>query len=342
MKQSNKAPTMADVALEAGVSSMTVSRAFKSESYVNEDTRKKILNAAARLGYVFDRTASELSSGKTSFVAVTIPSVNNANFADTIRGLTDGLLDSGLQVLLGYTNYDIEEEERLIHQLLTRRPEAIVLTGGVHTKACRRLLQASGIPVVETWDTPDDPIDKAIGFSNADASAKLVRHLHKTGRKNIAFLGGDASRDTRGLDRRRGFVDEMTRLGLDASRLAEAGPPPISMREGAQALAQLLHDRPDTDAVMCVSDLAAFGALTECQRRGISIPDHLAIAGFGAYEISEVCVPSITTINPHCYEIGERAAKLVLDLTSDSDTTSPQQQLYVGTELIVRQSTQTD
>ena len=82
---------MADVAREAGVSPMTVSRAFKSDAYVNDETRKAILLAAEKLGYVMDSMASGLSSRKTGFVAVTIPSINNANFADTIRGLTDGL-----------------------------------------------------------------------------------------------------------------------------------------------------------------------------------------------------------------------------------------------------------
>lgn len=338
MKQHNKALTMADVAREAGVSSMTVSRAFKSKSYVNEKTRSKILAAANRIGYVFDQTASEFSSRKTSFVAVTIPSINNANFADTVRGLTDGLSESRLQVLLGYTNYDVEEEERLIRQLLTRRPEAIICTGGVHTKDCRKLLKAAAIPVIETWDIPKDPIDHAIGFMNADASGKLVRHLYETGRRNIAFLGGDTSRDTRGLDRRRGFISEMEKLGLDASRLAQVGPPPVSMREGAQALSKLLNDRPETDAVVCVSDLAAFGALTECQRLGIDVPNELAIAGFGAYEISEICVPPITTIDPHCYEIGKKTADLILDLTHDNEDHSEETVMDVGTNLITRQS----
>lgn len=339
MKEPNKRPTMADVARQAGVSPMTVSRAFKSEAYVNEETRKAILDAAEQLGYVLDNTAAGLSSRKTGFVAVTIPSINNANFADTVRGLTDGLRESRLQVLLGYTNYDVQEEERLIRQLLTRRPEAIVVTGGVHTDSCRRMLMASGIPVVETWDKPENPIGNVVGFSNAAASAILVRHLVESGRTRIAFLGGDASRDTRGFDRRRGFVREMERLGLDPGRLAEAGPPPISMREGATALARVLKRWPDTEAVMCVSDLAAFGALTECQRNRIAVPDQLAIAGFGAYEISEICVPEITTVDPNSYQIGEQAAQIVRQLIAEPSDTAVSTIIDLPVRLIARGST---
>ncbi|MGL6209203.1 MAG: LacI family DNA-binding transcriptional regulator, partial [Paracoccaceae bacterium] len=147
-----KTPTMTDVARLAGVSPMSVSRAFKADASVSGQTREAILKAADELGYVFDSTASNLRSQKTDFVAVTIPSINNANFADTVRGLTEGLQARGLQILLGYTDYDMAKEEQLIEQLLRRRPEAIVVTGGHHTPRARRLLANAGIPVVETWD----------------------------------------------------------------------------------------------------------------------------------------------------------------------------------------------
>ncbi|RUX38171.1 LacI family transcriptional regulator, partial [Mesorhizobium sp. M4A.F.Ca.ET.050.02.1.1] len=102
--------------------------------------------------------------------------------------------------------------------------------------------------------------------------------------------------------------------GLDASRVIASGVPPISMREGAAAMVEMISRWPDTQAVMCVSDLSAFGALMECVRRGISVPDDVAIAGFGAYDLAEQSVPSITTIDVGAHEIGIRVAELVLDL----------------------------
>ncbi len=316
-----KAPIMADVARLAGVSPMTVSRAFKRDGSVSDATRQAILDAADRLGYVFDATASNLRSQRTDFVAVTVPSINNANFAETLRGLTEGLCDSGLQILLGYTNYDMTEEERLVEQLLRRRPEAIVVTGGKHTDRCRRLLENAAIPVVETWDLPANPIGHVVGFSNADAVRGMVAHFVGRGLTRIAFIGGDADRDTRGTDRRAGFIAAMTAHGLDATRLIAAGTPPISMREGADAMGRLLETLPDTEAVICVSDLSAFGALTECQRRGIAVPDRIAVAGFGDYEIASVSVPSLTTIDPHPHLIGQQTAALILDVLAGRTTT---------------------
>ncbi len=337
MNTPRKTLTMADVARLAGVSPMTVSRAFKTDSSVSEATRMAILKAADDLGYVFDSTASSLRSQRTDFIAVTIPSINNANFADTVRGLSEGLKARGLQILLGYTDYDMAEEERLIEQFLRRRPEAIVVTGGRHTPRARKMLENAGIPVIETWDLPEKPIGHAIGFSNAQAVRGMVDHFVSKGLTRIAFIGGDTTRDTRGADRRAGFIAAMQAHGLDATRLIAAGVPPISMREGADAMTRLLETLPDTQAVICVSDLSAFGALTECQRRGIAVPGRLWIAGFGDYEIAEIAVPALTTINPFPRDIGARTAALILDVLDGKQEASAK--IAISPELMLRQST---
>ena len=337
MSTARKSPTMADVARLAGVSPMTVSRAFKTDSSVSEATRDAILKAADDLGYVFDSTASSLRSQRTDFIAVTIPSINNANFAETVRGLSEGLKPRGLQILLGYTDYDMAEEERLIEQFLRRRPEAIVVTGGRHTPRARRMLENAGIPVIETWDLPADPIGHVIGFSNADAARAVVDHFVAQGLSRIAFIGGDTTRDTRGADRRAGFIAAMQAHGLDATRLIAAGVPPISMREGAEAMGRLLETLPDTQAVICVSDLSAFGALTECQRRRVDVPGRLWIAGFGDYEIAGIAVPALTTINPFPRDIGARTAELILDVL-DGRQNRPAR-IAISPELLIRQST---
>ncbi|MDJ1636877.1 LacI family DNA-binding transcriptional regulator, partial [Rhizobium rhizogenes] len=317
MSNIRKPPTMADIARVMGVSPMTVSRAFKADSLVSAETREAILKAAEDLGYVFDSTASNFRSQKSDFVAVTIPSINNANFADTVGGLADTLAARNMQILLGYTNYDMQEEERLIEQLLRRKPQAIVVTGGKHTPRARRLLETVNIPVIETWDIPVEPIGHYVGFSNAGAVRQMVDHFVSAGHRRIAFIGGDVGRDTRGSERRAGFIAAMEAHGLDASRLIAAGVPPISMREGANAMARLIEIHPDTQAVVCVSDLAAYGALTECRRLGVPVPERFAIGGFGNYEIGEVCVPTLTTINAFAREIGEKTARLILDILDE-------------------------
>ncbi len=339
MTNPKTASTMSDVAKLAGVSAMTVSRALKPGTYVSEATRAQIREAADELGYVLNSAAAGLSSRKTGFVAVTIPSINNANFADTLRGLTERLRGSRLQILLGYTDYDVTREEQIIAQFLSRQPEAIVVTGGAHTDKCRRYLERTDVPIVEIWDLPKSPVDRVVGFSNAEAAQIMVRHLFEQGYRKIAFLGGDTSRDPRGLDRRHGFVDAMKALGLDPSRLVDAGTPPVAMREGAVAMRALLKTWPDTEAAMCVSDLSAYGAITECQRLGKSVPGDLAIAGFGAYDIAEMAIPSITTIDVSANRIGTLAAESILMGLDQSDAEAVPTAVTVTPKLLVREST---
>jgi LacI family transcriptional regulator, gluconate utilization system Gnt-I transcriptional repressor len=335
------APTMVDVAQRAGVSTMTVSRALKDGSSIAKTTRDRIMHAVEELGYVLDQSAGSLSSKRTGFVAALIPSINNSNFADTARGLTDALQGSGLQLLLGYTDYSVEKEEELIESMLRRRPEAILVTGGRHTTRGQKLLQNSGIPVIETWDLPKSPVRHVVGFSNAEASAALVRHLHDRGYRRIAFIGGTTNRDTRGADRRTGYEAAMRALGLSDSRVISFGTPPISMKQGGEALVRLVEQWPDVEAAICVSDLSAFGALMECHRRGWAVPQRIALAGFGDFEISETCYPALTTVGVHCYDIGNKAGELLLRAIEGERSGRPIAAETIMTEynVIAREST---
>lgn len=307
---------MADVAARLGISKMTVSRALsrtdRRSRSTSEALRQRILRTCHEMGYVIDQTARTFSSKQSGIVAALIPALNNSNFSDTAHGLSAALEARGLHVLLGYTDYDLAAEERLIRAMLSRRPEAIVVTGGHHTPGARTLLRAAGIPVVETWDMLAEPVEHTVGFSNAEAVGALVRALHGKGYRNIAFLGGVPESDARGADRRRGFVEAMRSLGLDAERVLSVGHAPVSMADGAQGVAQLLLRWPDVDAVVCVSDHPAFGALMECQRRGWAVPGRIGIAGFGGFEVSAACEPQITTVAVDCHGLGRAAGELLV------------------------------
>ena len=305
-------PTMADVARLSGFSAMTVSRALKDGASVSAKTRERILEVIEDIGYVPDLTAGGLSSKRSGFITALVPTINNSNFSDTACGLTDALSERGLQLLLGYTDYSAGREEELIAAMLRRRPEGMILTGGFHTDRARRLLQSAAIPVIETWDLPEDPIDQVVGFSNAAAARAMVHHLVERGYRNIGFIGGSSNRDTRGADRRAGYEAAMAELGLGEGHVITFGTPPISMEQGGQAIAQMIEQWPEVDAVICVSDLSAFGVIMECHRRGWAVPGRVAVAGFGDFEVSRCCWPSISTVTVSSYDIGKRSGELLL------------------------------
>jgi len=336
---------MADVAAHVGVSKMTVSRALNragsSERTTSETLRQRILLACADMGYVLDQTARTFSSKRSGFIAAVIPSLNNSNFSETAHGITAAVEGSGLQLLLGYSDYRVENEERLVAAMLMRRPEGMILTGGNHSPGTHAMLESAGIPVVETWDLPAHPIEHTVGFSNAEATAALVHHLHAKGYSHIAFIGGTSNRDTRGADRRRGYTEAIKALGLPAGRVISFGQPPISMAQGAQAIVQLVHQWPDVDAVVCVSDLSAFGALMECHRQGWAVPKRIAIAGFGDFEVSRSCHPTITTVAIDSTGIGRAAGELLMRAIDEARTGAqlPAETVLIPFQVMARGST---
>jgi LacI family gluconate utilization system Gnt-I transcriptional repressor len=309
--------TMADVARLAGVSTMTVSRLLANPAAVSGETAERIQQAIDRLGYVTDRVAGSLSSRRTGFVAAVLPTLANTNFADTAHGLTEALRPRGYQLLIGYTMYDRREEERIVRAMLARRPEALVLAETIHTRAATQLLLGAGIPVVEIWERPERPVDHAVGFSNVEAGRAAARHLIELGHRRIAALGpsdhGEAC-DQRAMRRLDGFAGMLREAGLSDGLVVRDGPTPFSFAAGAAALAHLLERTTDFTALFAVSDLSAFGALMECQRRGIAVPGRLSIMGFGDFELGRVCVPSLTTVGVDAQVIGREAGRLILEL----------------------------
>ena len=326
--------TMRDVAQEVGVSPMTVSRALKDDRFVNAQTREEIRVVAERLGYVYDTTAQAFRAQKSGYVAVTLPSINNANFAATHRALTDTLAETGLEALLGVTNYNLEEEARLVRNLVSRRPEALVLTGGAHTQEARALIASLDVPVVEMWDMPTNPIGSAVGFSNADAMRLVIEHLAETGRRKLLFLGATGRTDQRGAERRLGAFEAARSLGLPEIASLEIGDAPISMTEGLRAVQGLGAKVAGYDALVCVSDPVAFGALCACQALGLDVPKDLAITGFGAFEIASVCAPSITTVDVGAERIGTETGRLIAYLLNEADAPIDGNRIECGYALI--------
>ena len=331
--------TMHDVAEAAGVSRMTVSRALRSDSPVAKKTRERILKVVRDLNYVPDQVAGSLSSKRSGFVAVLVPSLNNLHFAETIQALTEELEKFGQQILLGHTDYSAEREEKIVEAMLRRRPEAILLSYDGHSDRTLSLLGEAQIPVIELWEKPDDPIDHFIGFSNESASFEMTKGLLDRGYRAPTFLGESGDDWTRGAARRRGFCRAMEAAGLSAERTIRVGRPPLSIDDGAAALPALMEKFPDTDCIVCVSDLPAFGLLSALKLQGVQVPENIGISGFGNFEVSRFSSPTISTVVVDPRRIGVAAGQLIGRLLEDPSVADDKVQINVKAEVQFREST---
>lgn len=304
--------TMQDVARMAGVSTITVSRALRLPDMVRPATRTRVDAAVRALGYVPDRIAGSLSSRESRQVAAVVSTLGGSIFASTVDGLAQALREQRHELLLGTTEYSSASEEKLIATALSRRPDGMVLTSADHTPLARRMLANAGVPVVEVWDIPATPFDMAVGFSNVESGRAMTRFLHANGRRRIGFIGGLHEGDHRGRLRRQGYAAALRELGLGEPRTITDQTVVPMVERGARQLGQLLDRWPDTDAIFCASDSVALGALSEARRRGLAVPDRLAIAGFGDFEFAGEHGLGLTTVRIPGYAIGATAGQLIL------------------------------
>jgi len=296
---------------------MTVSRVIRGLDVVLPETRDRVNKAIADLGYVPDRAAGSLSTRRTGFIALMLPTLTNTNFAAVAHGLTEALRASDYHLLIAYTDYSLDEEDRQLRNLLARRPEAMVLTGSVHRRTASRLLLASDIPVVQIADLPQQPFQHAVGFSNYQVGRTAARHLLERGFRAIGAVAsapeGDVV-DHRGEERMRGFEDELRLNGRSTDWVLRHGQAPVSYEHGVALAQMLLRRECRPDAVFAVSDLSAVGMVLECQRQGVRIPEDLSVMGFGDFEIGAQINPPLTTVHVDFRALGQTTGQLLLEL----------------------------
>ena len=305
-------PRLADVARLARVSAVTVSRALRLPDTVSPATRDRIAQAVEATGYVRNRVAGSLASSRSNVVAMIIPSIRNSLFAATVQAVAHTLKQHGHAMILGESGYGPTDEEAMIEAFLAQRPCAIVLHNTAHTSRARTMLARAGIPVVETGDLVRDPVDSVVAFSNAAAGRAMTLHLAERGCRHIGFVSLPIRQSGRAAQRRRGYLQALKRLGLDAPshRIVES---PGSFEGGARALVDLLETDPAIDGVFFAGDVFAVGAVLEAQRRHWPVPGRVAIAGFDDLEIAPQLTPALTTMDIDRGRIGTEAATIILD-----------------------------
>ncbi|WP_205028133.1 LacI family DNA-binding transcriptional regulator [Oleisolibacter albus] len=331
-RRSSGSVTLEDVAKLAGVSPITVSRVLNRPELVTQETLDYVRSVIARTGYVPNLLAGGLASRKSRLVAAIVPTIANSMFAEGIETLTERLRAAGYQVLLGLSGFPTASEEQLIGAVLSRRPDAVFLTGITHSTQTRQRLLAAKIPVVETWDLTPTPIDMVVGFSHEKVGRTVAEYLWAKGYRRFGMVCAD---DTRALLRRRTFIEALAPYGITDVPTAIAGTP-TSLKRGRDGLIELLSMTERPDAIVCSSDVLAHGVLTEARARGLSVPRDMAVMGFGDLEYAPYTIPALSTVRIDRRGIGQRAAEAMLARFNGEPV---QQVVDVGFEIVEREST---
>lgn len=308
-RRSSGAITLRDVAKLAGVAPITASRVMNTPDQVSPEVRQRVLDAVQRTGYVPNRMAGGLASARSRLIAAVVPSTVMSVFMETIEALNSTLFDAGYQLMLGQSGYSADREELLLEAIIGRRPDGIFLTGIMGAGKGRTRLVASGIPVVETWDLTPTPIDMLVGFSHLDIGRAVAQFFVAKGRKRLALVTAE---DERAARRAAAFAEAAEQAGLPPVHVVNVGAQ-RSLRSGRDALARLVDECPEADAVFCSSDLLAVGVATEARARQIAVPGQLAIMGFGDVPFVADMLPALSTVQINGAHIGRLAALYLMD-----------------------------
>ena len=305
----NRRPTLQDIASHLGITKMTVSRYLRDPNSVAKETGHKIAEAITQFGYIPNKAPSILSNAKSRAIGVLVPSLTNQVFADVIKGIEQITDDAGYQTMLAHYGYSLEKEEQRIESLLSYHIDGLILSENHHSERTLKMLEVANIPVIEIMDSGQLGLQQAVGFDNISASQAMVETMIARGKKRIVYFC--ARMDKRTTLKLQGYEQAMKKHGLVPQSLQTEEPSSFSL--GAEQLQLALKKYPDLDGVFCTNDDLAIGALFECQRLGIAIPEEIAIAGFHGHDVGQSLTPQLATVITPRLNIGKVAAQELLN-----------------------------
>ncbi|MEU0025002.1 LacI family DNA-binding transcriptional regulator [Streptomyces sp. NPDC006335] len=332
-----KPPTIHDVAREAGVSRGTVSRFLNGGHYVSPAARRSVEAAIKKTGYVVNRHARSLSTGRSDSVAflLTEPQekfFEDPNFNILLRGCTERLAQHDIPLLLMLAESD-DDRRRLTRYITSGHVDGVLLLSNHSGDPVAAELHDAGIPLVVCGK----PIGRGtkvsyVAAADREGAQDMVRHLLAGGRRRVGMVTGPLDMPG-GPDRLAGYRDVLAEAGLpyDPALVVEGD---FRRSGGERAARRLLAQAPDMDAVFVASDLMALGVVGVLQQAGRSVPDDIAVGGFDDSPAATAITPALTTMRQPFDRISAEMVRMLLAQIAGEDTAG----VILPTELVVRDS----
>ncbi|GIG88001.1 LacI family DNA-binding transcriptional regulator [Plantactinospora endophytica] len=327
-------PRIADVAEIAGVSPTTVSHALSGRRPVSAEARERVQAAVKELNYRANQLAVSLRTQRTQTVAFVMSDITNPFYPMVARGVQDAISDAGYQVVVCSTDGDAAREAAFITDMVSRAVDGLIIDLFRTPAEALGGLLGPHTPVVMLGPMKAPPIADRVHGDDRVSVAEATRHLLRQGRTRIAFVGATGIGPAAG--RLGGYEDALLGAGLalDPKLVIRSD---YTRRGARAAVAAALADDPTLDAIVCVNDLAAIGAIDALQAAGRTVPDDVAVTGFDDIDAAALVRPALTTIDNRAYEKGTVCGRLLLQrITGELD--GPVRDIVVPGALVVRES----
>ena len=325
--------TQADVAVKAGVSRRTVSNVVNDYPHVSPDVRRRVREVIDELGYTPSQAARSLRTGRSGVIQLVIPELDVPYFAELARSVAANAEARGLSVLITQSSGELGRELAALNSETGEHAEGTILSA-VAIDADALAARTSTNPLVLVGERRLPGVDH-VGIDDVAAARTATEHLLGLGRRRVAFIGADSREQLHmaGM-RRRGYLEAIAEAG--AAPEADLIVPTSSYHraDGARAMERLLDLPEPPDAVFCATDLLAIGAMFAVHRRGLRIPDDVAVVGFDDLEEGRYFIPSLSSVSPDKALIASTAVDLIVEPPD-----APQGDVILPFELAVRGST---
>ncbi len=327
--------TLADVAVMAGVSLATASRALNGQLNVDETLKLRVEMASASLSYVPHASAKALASRRTMRIACLLPTIDNSIFARFAEALQRSIRTQRFGMMVSVTDFSEEIERRAIHEVVAAGVDGIILVGARRSQSIYKFLAKHRIRFLLTSIYAPQCRHPQVGYDNAAASLGLVEYLIRLGHRRIGVIDSPAAGNDRAADRLAGIRQALAQHGLNLEPNAILEQK-FTIENGRKGLRMLLEEFPDITGIVCGNDILAVGALLEARAMGLRVPQDLSIAGFDDLELASQLEMGLTTVRVPNIEMGEQAGQILIKMIEGQPApflTS------VRTSLIVRGST---
>lgn len=328
--------SLTSVAKYVGYSTATVSRALNNQPGVSEKVREKIIDACKELSYLPNSAAQALRLNKTKIIGTIIPTLNHSIYARMVEGLQKHLAQNDFALLHTTCEYNQQVEYQQAITLIKRGVEGLVLVGNKHNPDLHKILKAKNIPYVNTYIYSKDVTEPCVGFENSQAVYQMTDFLLQLGHQKFAMITGKRDNNDRVEARISGARNRLKKEQLDLPNhlIIEA---PYTIEGGYAAMKALETKKNDFTALICGSDILAFGALSACKDLGISVPKDLSIVGFDNLEFSAHLSPPLTTIDVPATEMGQKAAGYLINKLKNKNNSA--EKIKLKTTIILRETT---
>ncbi|MFL6076243.1 MAG: LacI family DNA-binding transcriptional regulator [Mycobacteriales bacterium] len=327
-----------DVARRAGVSVGTVSNVINRPDLVSTDVRRRVTEAIAELGYVRSESARQLRAGRSRIVALLVLDMGNPFFVEIARGAERVARAAGLGVMLCNSGQDVAEEAEYLSLFAEQRVRGLLVTpadaGGGNIAAFRR----HGIPYVMVDRVIPSAEGCSVSVDDVVGGELAVRHLTSAGHRRVGYVSGPSTL-SQCQDRRRGAEAAVAAAGLPPEALAVLEVEQMTVASGRDAGSRLLGMAQRPTAVFCVNDLVALGVLQAMFAAGVRVPEEMAIVGYDDIEFAAAAAVPLTSVRQPSFRMGQTAAELLIDETSDTAAQHTHQRVVFQPELVVRSST---